>query len=56
VAFAWRDPAIVGPFRMDQLLALGLVIVAVLGIRERRRAPIGRNVGSRLDYEGWSAR
>lgn len=39
VAFTWRDPVAVGPFRVDQVLSLLLLALAVLGVLERRRAP-----------------
>lgn len=56
IAFTWRDPTLVGPFRMEHLLALAVVVVALLGLIERTRAPIPRNVGSRFDYETRFAR
>jgi phosphatidylglycerol:prolipoprotein diacylglycerol transferase len=40
VAFTWRDPVAVGPLRVEQLLLLGLIVVSVIGLVERRRAPI----------------
>jgi phosphatidylglycerol---prolipoprotein diacylglyceryl transferase len=39
VAFTWRDPAVIGPLRVDQVLAILLVALAVLGLLERSRAP-----------------
>ncbi|HYL41403.1 MAG TPA: hypothetical protein VET90_08850, partial [Candidatus Binatus sp.] len=39
VAFTWRDPPTVGPLRVDQVLSLLLVAVAVVGLAERARAP-----------------
>jgi phosphatidylglycerol:prolipoprotein diacylglycerol transferase len=39
VAFTWRDPVIVGPLRSEQLQDAIVLIVAVLGFVERRRAP-----------------
>ena len=49
VAFTWRDAAIAGPLRMEQLLDLGLLIVAALGLFERRRAPLEAPVERRVD-------
>jgi len=40
VAFTWRDPVAVGPLRMEQALLVGLFVVCVIGLVERRRAPI----------------
>ncbi len=56
VAFTWRDPIVGGPFRMEHLLALAVLVVALLALIERSRAPIPRNVGSRIDYESRFAR
>jgi phosphatidylglycerol---prolipoprotein diacylglyceryl transferase len=51
VAYTWRDPAVAGPLGMDQLLALGLVLLAVLGLLERRRAPLQAPVEPRVDLD-----
>lgn len=40
VGFTWRDPAVAGPLKMEQLLALGVLVIAALGILERARAPL----------------
>lgn len=40
VAFTWRDAAILGPLRVDQLLSLLLLALALLGLAERSRAPV----------------
>jgi phosphatidylglycerol:prolipoprotein diacylglycerol transferase len=40
VGYTWRDPAILGPLSVEQLLALGLLAVAIAGLVERRRAPM----------------
>ena len=40
VAFTWRDPAVVGPLRIEQVLLLVLVAGCVAGFLERRRAPL----------------
>ncbi|MEO5704631.1 MAG: prolipoprotein diacylglyceryl transferase family protein [Candidatus Limnocylindrales bacterium] len=40
VASTWRDPALIGPLQMDQILSLGVLLVAVLGLVERSRAPL----------------
>jgi phosphatidylglycerol:prolipoprotein diacylglycerol transferase len=41
-AFSWRDPAVAGPLRMEQLLLVGVGIMAAAGLwlqaRSRRRA------------------
>lgn len=49
VAFTWRDPAVVGPLRMEQLLDIGLIAVAGLGLLERARAPLAAPVEPRVD-------
>jgi phosphatidylglycerol:prolipoprotein diacylglycerol transferase len=38
VAFSWRDPAVVGPLRVEQLELLVIAVVAIVGFVERRRA------------------
>ncbi|HYL40041.1 MAG TPA: prolipoprotein diacylglyceryl transferase family protein, partial [Candidatus Binatus sp.] len=38
VAFTWRDPAVLGPLRIDQLLSLLLIALAALGGAERVQA------------------
>lgn len=38
VASTWRDPVAVGPFRVEQLLLLGVLIVAATGLLLRARA------------------
>ncbi|HYK94992.1 MAG TPA: prolipoprotein diacylglyceryl transferase family protein [Candidatus Dormibacteraeota bacterium] len=38
VAFTWRDPAVVGPLSVEQLELIVVVIVAIVGFSERRRA------------------
>jgi len=40
VAFTWRDPAILGPLKVEHLLALGVGAIAAIGLVERARAPI----------------
>ena len=49
VAFTWRDPTVLGPFRMEHLLDLGLLAVAGLGLLERARAPLAAPVEPRVD-------
>jgi prolipoprotein diacylglyceryltransferase len=51
VAFTWRDPAVVGPLRMEQLLDVAVLAVAALGLLERRRAPLEAPVERRVDVE-----
>ncbi|HJP88157.1 MAG TPA: prolipoprotein diacylglyceryl transferase family protein [Candidatus Limnocylindrales bacterium] len=38
VGFSWRDPAILGALRVEQMLALAVSLVAVAGLAERARA------------------
>jgi phosphatidylglycerol:prolipoprotein diacylglycerol transferase len=40
VAFTWRDPAVAGPLRMEQILALGVGVAAVLGLVRDARAQV----------------
>ena len=40
VAYTWRDPAIAGPLSVEQLLALGVLVIAIAGFVERWRAPL----------------
>jgi phosphatidylglycerol---prolipoprotein diacylglyceryl transferase len=40
VGFWWRDQAVVGPLRIDQVLSLLLVALSLLGLFERSRAPV----------------
>ena len=49
VAFTWRDPTVLGPFRMEQLLDVALLAVAGLGLLERARAPLAAPVEPRVD-------
>jgi phosphatidylglycerol:prolipoprotein diacylglycerol transferase len=51
VAFTWRDPALVGPLRTEQLLALAVLVIAAFGLVERARAPLQEPVEPRLDIE-----
>ncbi len=51
VAFTWRDPAIIGPFRTDQLLELGVLLVAIAGLVERRRAATQAPADRRLEMD-----
>jgi phosphatidylglycerol---prolipoprotein diacylglyceryl transferase len=51
VAFTWRDPLVVGPLRMEQLLLLGLVIVAVIGLTLRYRSPFVEPVPGPIEPE-----
>ena len=38
VASTWRDPTVAGPLRMEQLLALVVIVVAGVGLGSRRRS------------------
>jgi prolipoprotein diacylglyceryltransferase len=40
VAFTWRDPAILGPLRAEQVLALVVLAAGLVGLVERARAPL----------------
>lgn len=40
VAFTWRDAAVLGPLRIDQVLSLLVASLAVVGLVERSRAPL----------------
>lgn len=51
VAFTWRDAPLLGPLRAEQLLALVVLAVAVVGFVERSRAPLASPVDSRLDMD-----
>ena len=51
VGFTWRDPAAVGPLRMEQLLDIGVLAIAALGLLERARAPLHAPVERRVDVE-----
>jgi phosphatidylglycerol---prolipoprotein diacylglyceryl transferase len=42
VAFTWRDPVAVGPLRVEQVMLLVLVGLSVIGLVERRGAPLAR--------------
>ena len=51
VAFTWRDAPLLGPLRAEQLLALVVLAVAIVGFVERSRAPLQSAVDSRLDMD-----
>jgi prolipoprotein diacylglyceryltransferase len=40
VGFTWRDEAVVGPLRTEQLLALVVLAIGLIGFVERSRAPL----------------
>ena len=40
VGFTWRDSTILGPLRAEQLLALVVLGIGLIGIVERRQAPL----------------
>ena len=40
VAFTWRDPAMVGPLRAEQIQALAVALIAAVAYLRRRRAPV----------------
>ena len=51
VGFTWRDPAILGPLRTEQLLALVVLAIAIVGLVERARAPLTAVVERRPEAE-----
>jgi phosphatidylglycerol---prolipoprotein diacylglyceryl transferase len=51
VASTWRDPLAVGPLRMDQALAMLVLVLSVVGFAWRSRTPV-RPLDRRLDVEG----
>ena len=51
VGFTWRDSAILGPFRTEQLLALVVLAIAIVGLVERWRAPFASVVERGPDAE-----
>jgi prolipoprotein diacylglyceryltransferase len=63
VAFTWRDAAVLGPLRADQLIALGAFAVAVLGfatapwaLRRFAQADERRRLEAQLDWPDPAAR
>jgi prolipoprotein diacylglyceryltransferase len=55
VGFTWRDPAILGPLGAEQLFALLVLAIAVVGFVERWRAPRGTAVDRRTEAEARTA-
>jgi prolipoprotein diacylglyceryltransferase len=55
VGFTWRDPAILGPLGAEQLFALLVLAIAVVGFVERWRAPLGTAVNRRTEAEARTA-
>jgi prolipoprotein diacylglyceryltransferase len=51
VGFTWREPPVLGPLRVEQVLALVVVAVAVAGLFERGRAPALSAPRHRVDAE-----
>lgn len=49
VGFTWRDATVLGPLRSEQLLALAVLLIAVVGLVERARAPLVAATSSRID-------
>jgi phosphatidylglycerol:prolipoprotein diacylglycerol transferase len=47
VAFTWRDPAVAGPLRAEQVMLLILAALSLVGLVERSRAPLQRAKPSR---------
>jgi phosphatidylglycerol---prolipoprotein diacylglyceryl transferase len=51
VGFTWRDSTIAGPLRTEQLLALVVLAIAIVGVVERWRAPLRATVDARREAE-----
>lgn len=51
VGFTWRDTAVLGPLRTEQLLALVVLAIAIVGFVERVRAPLTAVVERRPEAE-----
>ena len=51
VGFTWREAPVLGPLRVEQLLAVGVFVLAVIGIVERARAPLQVVGSARVDAE-----
>jgi len=51
VGFTWRDPPVLGPLRTEQLLALVVLAIAIVGFAERRRAPLATGMERRPEAE-----
>lgn len=51
VASTWRDPAIVGPLRVEQVQLLLVAIVSIVGLIERSRAPLLVATAKPVDVE-----
>jgi len=51
VGFTWRDSAVLGPLRTEQLLALVVLGIAIAGFVERARAPLTAVVERRPEAE-----
>jgi prolipoprotein diacylglyceryltransferase len=56
VAFTWRDAPVLGPLRMEQLLALCVLAIGVVGYIERSRASLQALVEPRMDMDARSGR
>lgn len=56
VGFWWRDQAVVGPLRIDQVLSLLLLALSLLGLFERSRAPVRTSSWIENDGEAEPAR
>jgi prolipoprotein diacylglyceryltransferase len=51
VGFTWRDAAVLGPLRTEQLLDLVVLAIAIVGFVERTRAPLTAMVERRPEAE-----
>jgi len=51
IGFVWREPAVLGPLRLEQLLAAALLVGAVIGFVERSRAARRRPVKQQGSFD-----
>jgi len=51
VGFTWRDSTVLGPLRAEQLYALVVLAIAVVGLVDRWRAPLATGVERRPEGE-----
>ena len=55
-AFTWRDPVVAAPLRVDQLLLVAVLVIALVGLAERARAPLKAPAEPRIDIDARLAR
>jgi prolipoprotein diacylglyceryltransferase len=56
VAFTWRDDPVLGPLRIEHLLALVVLVTGVAGFVERSRAPLHAPIEPRPDVDARAGR